>query len=81
MYIGRPSLIIMLAWPSVKLLLLNAASCIVSLSRHGPAARPGPGHAGEARVVLLERVADACRSRAPKSLAIMNSWFAAANWM
>ena len=28
------------AW---KLLLLNAASCIVSLNRHGPAANPAPG--------------------------------------
>ena len=31
------------AWPSVKLLLLNAASCMVSLNRHGPAANPAPG--------------------------------------
>ena len=42
-YSGRPSFTIMLAWPSVKLLLLNAASCIVSLNRHGPAAKPAPG--------------------------------------
>ena len=49
----------MLAWPSVKLLLLNAASCIVSLNRHGPAANPGAGHVGGARVVVLERGADA----------------------
>ena len=42
-YSGRPSFTIMLAWPSVKLLLLNAASCIVSLNRHGPAANPAPG--------------------------------------
>ena len=31
----------------------------MSLNRHGPAARPGPGHVGGARVVLLQRGTDA----------------------
>ena len=42
-YSGRPSLMVIAVWPSAKLLLLNAASCIVSLNRHGPAAKPAPG--------------------------------------
>ena len=33
----------MAAWPSMKLLLLKAASCMVSFKRHGPAANPAPG--------------------------------------
>ena len=42
-YSGRPSLTAIAAWPSGKLLWLNAASCIVSLNRHGPAAKPAAG--------------------------------------
>ncbi len=40
---GRPSLTSMAECPSGNEFWLNAASCIVSLTRQGPAARPGPG--------------------------------------
>ena len=43
MYAGMPSLICIAAWPSGKWSDVKAASCIVSLNRHGPAANPGPG--------------------------------------
>src|SRR5579864_6978443 len=42
-YSGRPSLTAIAACPSGKLLWLKAASCIVSLNRHGPAANPAAG--------------------------------------
>ncbi len=52
------------AWPSGKWSVVNADSCIVSLNRHGPAAKPGPGQVRGARVVLADgpqdvRVVDA----------------------
>ena len=43
MYAGRPSLTCIADWPIGKWSAVNAASCIVSLNRHGPAANPGPG--------------------------------------
>src|SRR5690606_28455232 len=42
-YRGRPSLMSIAEWPSTKLFRLNAASCMVSLNRQGPAAKPGMG--------------------------------------
>ena len=64
MYAGMPSLICIAAWPSGKWSDVKAASCIVSLNRHGPAAKPGARQVRRARVVLAHgaqhvRVVDA----------------------
>ena len=40
---GRPSLTSIAEWPSGKLPPVTDASCMVSLNRHGPAAKPAPG--------------------------------------
>ena len=58
MYAGMPSFTCIADWPIGKWSLVNAASCIVSLNRHGPAAKPGPRQVGGPRVVLPDRVQD-----------------------